>query len=94
MQILINNQSKELVIYNSINESKHINNGFNNRKYNIITPRQDVRQVAAILKLHSLTRLTNAIDISVVDHINDELRFNVNYHFRSIATNNLYSIMT
>jgi hypothetical protein len=52
-----------------------------------VAPRQDLRTFAAFLKLNSLTRVTNAIDIAVVDSISNELRFNVNYQLQSTTTN-------
>jgi NADH:ubiquinone oxidoreductase subunit C len=53
----------------------------------VIAPRQELRAVAAFLKLNSLSRVTNAIDITTVDNLNSELRFNVNYQLQSITTN-------
>jgi NADH:ubiquinone oxidoreductase subunit C len=53
----------------------------------VIAPRQELRAVAAFLKLNSLSRVTNAIDITAVDNLNSELRFNVNYQLQSITTN-------
>jgi NADH:ubiquinone oxidoreductase subunit C len=54
----------------------------------VVVSRQEIRAVAAFLKLNSLLRVSNAIDITVVDNINKELRFNVTYQFQSITSNN------
>jgi NADH dehydrogenase (ubiquinone) Fe-S protein 3 len=47
-----------------------------------------------MLKLHSLTRVSTAIDITVIDNISQELRFNLSYHLLSITTNTRCSIST
>ena len=65
----------------------------NYRNY-IIAPRQDFRTMAALLKLHSLTRVTNAIDITLVDNIEYEQRFSVSYQLQSTSTNTRYSLTT
>ena len=62
--------------------------------YKVLVLRQEIRQVASFLKLHSLTRVLSAIDISVVDRINNKLRFNITYHLQSITTNSRYSLIT
>jgi NADH-quinone oxidoreductase subunit C len=77
-----------VIIYNP---NQSITNDLNN-KFNIVASRQEARQLSAFLKMHSLTRVTNAIDISVVDHINNELRFNITYHLQSLLTNTRYSL--
>jgi hypothetical protein len=79
-----------IIIYNP---KQNIINNLNN-KFNIITSRQEARQLSAFLKMHSLTRVTNAIDISVVDHVNSELRFNITYHLQSPLTNTRYLLST
>lgn len=60
----------------------------------VIAPRQELRAVAAFLKLNSLSRVTNAIDITTVDNLNSELRFNVNYQLQSITTNTRWVLST
>lgn len=60
----------------------------------VIVVRQDVRSLIAVLKLHSLTRINNAIDITVIDNINFELRFSVSYHLQSITTNTRCTVTT
>lgn len=52
-----------------------------------VVSRQEIRSFMAFLKLHSLARVSNAVDLTVVDHINKELRFNVTYQFQSISSN-------
>jgi NADH:ubiquinone oxidoreductase subunit C len=53
----------------------------------VVVSRQEIRAFTAFLKLNSLLRVTNAIDITVVDNINKELRFSVNYQLQSITNN-------
>lgn len=65
-----------------------------NYLHHIIVSRQDMRPITALLKLHSLTRVTNAIDITTLDNINYEQRFNVTYQFQSTTTNTRYTITT
>jgi NADH:ubiquinone oxidoreductase subunit C len=60
----------------------------------IIVARQDLRPIAAILKLHSLTRFMNAIDAMIVDNINFDLRFGLNYQLLSTTTNSRCVITT
>lgn len=60
----------------------------------VVTPRQELRMVAAFLKLNSLSRVTNAIDITAVDNLNNELRFNINYQLQSITTNTRWVLST
>lgn len=62
--------------------------------HRIIVSRQDIRPITALLKLHSFTRVTNAIDITVLDNINCEQRFNVTYWFQSTTTNTRFAITT
>jgi NADH:ubiquinone oxidoreductase subunit C len=65
-----------------------------NSLYRLIISRQDLRPISALIKLHSLTRVTNAIDITPVDNITNDLRFNVSYHFQSTTTNTRYILTT
>lgn len=65
-----------------------------NYLYRLIISRQDLRPVAVLIKLHSLTRVTNAIDITPVDNITNDLRFNVSYHLQSTTTNTRYILTT
>lgn len=60
----------------------------------IVVSRQEIRSFVAFLKLNSLLRATNAIDITVVDNITKELRFSVNYQFQSISNNARWNITT
>lgn len=65
-----------------------------NSIYYIINSRHDIKTTTAFLKMHSLTRTTNAIDITVVDKINNEFRFNVNYQFLSTTINSRFVVST
>lgn len=65
-----------------------------NSIYYIINSRQDLKTTTAFLKMHSLTRVTNAVDITVVDKINNEFRFNVNYQFLSPTINTRFIVST
>ena len=85
-------QNNNIIVYNSKLNSEE--SSIDKTKYNIVVPKQEMRQIAAFLKMHSLTRVTNAIDISVVDRINSDLRFNINYHLQSLTTNTRYSLLT
>jgi NADH-quinone oxidoreductase subunit C len=84
-----------LTVYSN---SKNNNEVFNTNPFSvnvyIIAPRQELRALAAFLKLNSLTRVTNAIDITVVDSINNELRFNINYQLQSSTTNMRWVLST
>jgi NADH:ubiquinone oxidoreductase subunit C len=60
----------------------------------LINSRQDLKVTAAFLKMHSLTRATNAVDITVIDRINSELRFNINYQFLSTTINTRFVLST
>ena len=82
------NKNKGILVY--IDSSKFVDSS----NYKVLVLRQEIRQVASFLKLHSLTRVSNAIDISVVDRINNKLRFNITYHLQSITTNSRYSLIT
>jgi NADH-quinone oxidoreductase subunit C len=84
-----------LVVYsNTNNNSEALNaNLFSVNTY-VITPRQELRSLAAFLKLNSLSRVTNAIDISIVDSISNELRFNINYQLQSSTTNTRWVLST
>jgi len=62
--------------------------------HRVSVARQDLRPLAAMLKLHSLTRASSAVDITVIDNISQELRFNLSYHLLSITTNTRYTIST
>lgn len=60
----------------------------------VVVSRQEIRAFTVFLKLNSLLRVTNAIDITVVDNINKELRFSVNYQLQSITNNARWNITT
>lgn len=57
-------------------------------------PRNDFTSLASFLKLHSLTRATQAVDATVVDIISLELRFHLIYIVHSEATNTRYIFST
>jgi hypothetical protein len=56
-------------------------------EYEIIGSRHNIRPLASLLKLHSLVRANNAIDLTVVDLINQKQRFNITYQLQSLLTN-------
>lgn len=60
----------------------------------VVVSRQEIRAFVAFLKLNSLLRVSNAVDITVVDNINKELRFSVTYQFQSFALNKRWNITT
>jgi len=53
----------------------------------VVVSKQEIRSFMAFLKLNSLLRISNAIDITVVDNVNKELRFNITYQLQSITSN-------
>lgn len=53
----------------------------------VLTPRQELRTIAAFVKMHSLLRANNAVDLTIVDNISYESRFNVSYQLQSTTTN-------
>jgi NADH:ubiquinone oxidoreductase subunit C len=65
-----------------------------NSLHRLIVSRQDLRPISVLIKLHSLTRVTNAIDITSIDNVTNDLRFNVSYHFQSTTTNTRYILTT
>jgi len=67
---------------------------YRNSIYYVVNSRQDLKTTTAFLKMHSLTRVTNAIDITVVDKINNEFRFNANYQFLSPVINTRFVVST
>ena len=81
--------NNNLIVYNpnliTEVESQEKNILDRNSIYYVINSHQDLKTTTAFLKMHSLTRVTNAIDITVVDKINYEFRFNVNYQFLSLV---------
>lgn len=60
----------------------------------VVVSRQEIRSFVVFLKLNSLLRVTNAIDITVVDNISKELRFSVNYQLQSTTNNARWNITT
>jgi hypothetical protein len=56
--------------------------------------RDDLLSMALFLKLHSLLRVTNAVDATVVDYIHYPLRFNLLYILQSHLTNSRYILST
>jgi len=53
-----------------------------------------MQSLALFCKLHSLIRSSNAIDATVIDRINSDLRFNVIYLTQSVITNSRLTLMT
>ena len=90
--------NNNLIVYNpnliTEVESQEKNILDRNSIYYVINSRQDLKTTTAFLKMHSLTRVTNAIDITVVDKINYEFRFNVNYQFLSPVINTRFVVST
>lgn len=95
--------NNNLIVYDPISnkttlfdqdESTDINLLNQSQNYYIISSRQDLKITAVFFKLHSLTRMTSAVDITVVDKINSEFRFNVNYQFLSTLTNTRFILST
>jgi len=60
----------------------------------VVVSKQEIRSFMAFLKLNSLLRISNAIDITVVDNVNKELRFNITYQLQSITSNSRWNITT
>lgn len=88
--LTIYDNNNNLKVYNTMEMSKELQiaNSF------IVVSRQEIRSFLAFLKLNSLLRVTNAIDITVVDNISEDLRFNVTYQFQSITCNSRWNIST
>lgn len=84
MSLSIFDKNDNLVVYNNSLTADTLSVSANTY---VIAPRQELRMVAAFLKLNSLIRANNAIDITAVDNLNNELRFNINYQLQSITTN-------
>ena len=70
------------------------NNEVTSNNVYVLTPRQELRTVAAFIKMHSLLRVNNAIDLTIIDNISYEFRFNVNYQFQSTTTNSRWTLST
>lgn len=92
-----------LTIYDTNNNIKAYTTNYNTSEtivesqianHYAVVSRQEIRSFVVFLKLNSLLRVTNAIDITVVDNINKELRFSVNYQFQSINNNTRWNITT
>lgn len=77
-----------------LDEQIIIDNLNQNTVYYIISCRSNIKSLASFLKLNSLLRVCNSIDITVVDKINNNLRFNVNYQLLSVVTNTRYILST
>lgn len=92
--ISIFDKNSNLIVYSN-SQTVGLSNlnsvSFNNY---IITSRYELRMVAAFLKLNSLSRVTNAVDITTVDNLNSELRFNINYQLQSVTTNTRWVLST
>jgi len=56
-------------------------------EYEVVTTKHKLRPLAAYLKLHSLIRANNAVDITVIDMVNYRQRFNINYQLQTLTTN-------
>ena len=85
-----------LTIYDTNNNIKAYNTNYNVLATNtesqiantyVVVSRQEMRSFMAFLKLNSLLRISNAIDITVVDNISKELRFNITYQLQSVTLN-------
>lgn len=90
---VINNSQTDNLIYFPIGSSHNDNNDFKNIMY-FINYRQSMQSLVLFIKLHSLTRGTNPIESTVIDHINFRLRFNLVYFIQSITTNVRYVLST
>jgi len=62
--------------------------------YHVLGGRWDMQHLALFLKLHSLTRATNAIDATVVDHLTADLRFQLLYLIQSPSINTRFILFT
>jgi NADH-quinone oxidoreductase subunit C len=93
--------NNNIIVYNSdlkksINflEDSNLDDVNQAQVLSIVSSRQDLKTLAAFLKMHSLSRATCAVDITVVDRINSELRFNVNYQLLSTSVNTRFILST
>lgn len=99
--LAIYDNNSQLIAYNAnlditsdvLAEATELQPGLLTNSY-VITSRQDMRTVAVFLKLNSLCRVTNAIDLTIVDSISNEYRFNINYQFQSTTTNTRWTLST
>ncbi len=69
----INNSNNNLIAYtpnlSTEAELQEKNVLYRNSIYYVVNSRQDLKTTTAFLKMHSLTRVTNVIDITVVDNV-------------------------
>ena len=79
--------TKNIVIYNS--DKDVVSPALNQEvvEYELCIAKEKLRNIAAFLKLHSIIRATNAIDLTVIDLVNQRQRFNVTYQLQSLTTN-------
>lgn len=82
---LLDNKNK-ILAYNTGETSVNVNN--------VVLLRQELRITAVFFKLNSLLRLSNAIDLTVVDNVNNKLRFNINYQLQSVTSNTRWILTT
>lgn len=77
-----------------LDEKTNLNILNQNAIYYIVVCRFNIKSLASFIKLNSITKATSAIDITVVDKINNNLRFNINYQLLSPLTNTRYVLST
>jgi len=91
---VINSSQTDNLVYlpvESLNDKQE--KEYQNTLY-LLNYRHNMQSLSAFIKLHSLTRATNAIEATVVDHIGYKLRFNVLYFIQSTTTNTRYVLST
>jgi len=86
--------SKHSKVYIPLAIENHIEESSDQSTYYILHYRSDMQSLALFCKLHSLIRSSNAIDATVIDRINSDLRFNVIYLTQSVITNSRLTLMT
>jgi len=73
---------------------KQIEEPLDQNTFCILHDRSDILSLIMFCKLHSLTRGSNAIDATVVDRIDHQLRFNIIYIIQSVSINVRYQLIT
>lgn len=86
--------TKNIVIYNS--DKDIVSPALNQEvvEYELCIAKEKLRNISAFLKLHSIVRATNAIDLTVIDLVNQKQRFNVTYQLQSLTINSRWNINT